>query len=207
MAQLTIKKACMVSNIIGLFKRCALACVIVAVAPSFSLAQTQTNIALNKPATASSVYSSGYLPSYAFDGALNTRWSSLFSDPQWIYVDLGSTYNINEVKLTWEAAYGKAYQIQVSNDATNWTSIYSTTTGTEGVNDLTGLSGTGRYVRMYGTQRGTPYGYSLWEFGVFTGSASPPPTTTTLTTTTTAPTTTGFSRARHISIMRRLSGC
>ncbi|MGH6936281.1 MAG: discoidin domain-containing protein, partial [Methylocella sp.] len=171
MGQLAIKRACIVSNIIsniiGLFKRCALASVIVAVAPSVLLAQTPTNIALNKPATASSVYSSAYLPSYAFDGNLNTRWSSQFSDPQWIYLDLGNIYNINEVKLTWEAAYGKAYQIQVSNDATNWTSIYSTTTGAGGVNDLTGLSGTGRYVRMYGTQRGTPWGYSLWEFEVY----------------------------------------
>ncbi len=32
---------------------------------------------------------------------------------------------------------------------------------------MTGLSGTGRYVRMYGTARGTVYGYSLWEFEVF----------------------------------------
>jgi hypothetical protein len=38
------------------------------------------------------------------------------------------------------------------------------------------VSGTGRYIRMYGTARATPYGYSLWEFGVYTtGSGSPPP--------------------------------
>jgi hypothetical protein len=29
------------------------------------------------------------------------------------------------------------------------------------------VSGTGRYLRMYGTVRGTGYGYSLWEFQVF----------------------------------------
>src|SRR3974390_3325118 len=92
-------------KIIGLFKKCALASMIVAVTPSFLLAQTNTNIALNKPATASSVESNSYLASYAFDGSLSTRWSSQFSDPQWIYVDLGSTYNINEVILTWEKAY------------------------------------------------------------------------------------------------------
>jgi F5/8 type C domain/Domain of unknown function (DUF1929)/Glyoxal oxidase N-terminus len=171
-----IKKACIVRNIISLFKRFALASVIVAVAPSSFLAQAQTNIALNKPVTASSVYSSSYVASYALDGNLNTRWSSVFSDPQWIYVDLGSTYNINEVRLIWETAYGKAYQIQVSNDATNWTSIYSTTTGVGGVDDLPGLSGTGRYVRMYGTQRGTPWGYSLWEFEVYGTAASGLPT-------------------------------
>jgi len=86
-------------------------------------------------------------------------------------VDLGATYNISEVVLYWEAAYGKSYQIQVSSDATNWTTIYSTTNGLGGTEDLTGLSGTGRYVRMYGTARGTVYGYSLWEFQVFAAPA------------------------------------
>src|ERR1019366_332563 len=129
------------------------------------------NLALNKPSNASSVENNYYLysSSYSFDGNLSTRWSSAQnSDPQWIYVDLGGSYNINEVKLTWEAAYGKAYQIQVSNDATNWTTIYSTTNGAGGVNDITGLLGVGRYVRMYGTQHSTPsWGYSLWEFEVY----------------------------------------
>jgi hypothetical protein len=130
-------------------------------------AQRGTNIALYKAATASSLEKSDFPAANAFDGNLATRWSSAFSDPQWIYVDLGATYNISEVVLYWEAAYGKSYQIQVSPDASNWTTIYSTTTGLGGTEDLTGLSGTGRYVRMYGTARGTPYGYSLWEFQVF----------------------------------------
>ena len=69
--------------------------------------------------------------------------------------------------LNWEAAYATAFQIQVSPDGTNWTTIYSTTTGTGG-NQTLSVSGTGRYVRMYGTARATPYGYSLWEFGVYT---------------------------------------
>jgi hypothetical protein len=29
------------------------------------------------------------------------------------------------------------------------------------------IAGTARYVRMYGTERGTPYGYSLYEFKVY----------------------------------------
>lgn len=33
------------------------------------------------------------------------------------------------------------------------------------------VSGTGRYVRMYGTRRATGYGYSRYEFQVF-GSLS-----------------------------------
>ena len=50
-------------------------------------------------------------------------------------------------------------------DGTNWTTIYSTTTGTGGTQTLN-VTGTGRYIRMYGTARATQYGYSLWEFQV-----------------------------------------
>ena len=127
----------------------------------------EPSLALNKPTTASSNENATNTSAKAVDGNTATRWSSLYSDPQWIRVDLQSTYSINRVKLNWETAYGRAYQIQVSNDDVNWTTIYSTTTGDGGIDDLTGLSGTGRYVRMYGTQRATAFGYSLWEFEVF----------------------------------------
>jgi len=29
------------------------------------------------------------------------------------------------------------------------------------------ITGTGRYVRMYGTARGTTFGYSLFDFGIY----------------------------------------
>lgn len=127
-----------------------------------------TNMALSRPATASSLESSAYPASSAVDGSLSTRWSSAFSDPQWIRVDLGSTQSVCRVVLYWEAASAKAYQIQVSGDASSWTTIYSTTSGPGGTETLN-ISGSGRYVRMYGTQRNTIYGYSLWEFQVFAG--------------------------------------
>ncbi len=137
----------------------------------FNQAGGNNNLALNKPVTASSVQPGGYDVSLAVDGNGSSRWSSTFTDPSWMYVDLGATYNISRVKLSWETAYGKAYRIQLSPDAVNWTDIYSTTTGNGGVNDLTGLSGSGRYVRMYGTVRGTQFGYSLYEFEVYGSSA------------------------------------
>jgi beta-glucanase (GH16 family) len=161
-----------------------------------------TNVALNKLVTASSSEDAPRAPANAVDGNTTTRWGSQFSDPQWIYVDLGSTQSICRVKLNWEAAYGKSYQIQTSNDAATWTNIYSTTTGDGGIDDVT-VSGNGRYVRMYGTVRAlTLYGYSLWEFEIYTGSGGPtatpgptntpvPPTNTpTKTNTPTGPTNT-----------------
>ena len=130
---------------------------------------TPVLLSQGKTATASSVESSSYPASAAFDGNLtSTRWSSKEgADPQWLRVDLGATANVSEVKLTWEAAYGKAYTIQTSPDGSTWTAIYSTTTGNGGADDLTGLSGTGRYLRLNGTARGTSYGYSLYEMQVF----------------------------------------
>ena len=129
------------------------------------------NAALNQPATASSAENAGTPASAAVDGNTGTRWSSQFSDPQWLQVDLGSTQSICQVVLNWETASGKAYQIQTSNDASTWTSIYSTTTGPGGIETLN-VSGSGRYIRMYGTARNTAYGYSLWEFQVHTGSST-----------------------------------
>ena len=61
---------------------------------------------------------------------------------------------------------GKAYQIQTSNDGSAWTPVYSTTTGPGGTETLN-VTGSGRYIRMYGTARNTGYGYSLWEFQVY----------------------------------------
>src|SRR6185437_6285205 len=113
-----------------------------------------------------------YPASAAVDGNTGTRWSSAFADPQWLEVDLGSSQSVCGVTLNWETAYGKSFQVQVSADNANWTTIYSTTTGTGGVQALTALSGTGRYVRMLGTARATQYGYSLWEFQVFTAGGS-----------------------------------
>ena len=131
---------------------------------------SHVNLALNHPVTVSSTQA-GYPGSNAVDGNLTTRWASAWTTTEWIYVDLQATYDITEVEIYWEAAYAASFQIQVSSNAATWTPIYSTTTGPGGVQDLTGstglLPGKGRYVRMYGTARGTSYGYSLWEFQIY----------------------------------------
>ena len=129
---------------------------------------TSTNLALNKPAFISSYENIANTGTYAVDGNLNTRWSSKFADPQWIYIDLGAIYAINRVKITWEAAKGKDYLIQISNDSTNWGTVPAkTVTGnTALINDWT-VAQTGRYVRVYGTARTTVYGFSIYELEVY----------------------------------------
>jgi hypothetical protein len=129
-----------------------------------------------RPAVASSTENAGTVAGNAFDGNTGTRWSSQFADPQWLQVDLGATATIDQVSLTWEAAYARAFQLQVSANGSAWTTIYASTTGAGGTQTLA-VSGTGRYVRMLGTARATPWGYSLWEFGVYgTPGTTPPPT-------------------------------
>jgi hypothetical protein len=118
-------------------------------------------------ATASSSESSGNGPERAIDGSQSTRWSSAFSDPQFLTLDLGSAKKLTQVKLYWEGAYGKDYQIQVSSDGTTWSPAASVTAGDGGLDDLTGLSATGRFVRVYGTKRSSGYGYSLWEVELY----------------------------------------
>ncbi|GAB2588811.1 discoidin domain-containing protein [Kribbella endophytica] len=137
------------------------------------------NIAQGRPATASSTENGGVPAAAAVDGNPGTRWGSAFSDPQWLQIDLGSSKPICQVALTWETAYGKAFRIEASDNAANWTQLYATTTSTGGTQTLD-VNGTGRYLRITGTQRATGYGYSLWEVAVRTtdGGTGPviPPT-------------------------------
>jgi hypothetical protein len=124
------------------------------------------NIALNKPAAASSVESVSTPASSVNDGNKNTRWSSAFSDPQWIRIDLQSPYNITGARIFWEAAAAKNFEIQVSNNATTWTRVFSTSGGDGGTDNFS-FAATARYIRMLSTARTTQYGNSIFEFEVF----------------------------------------
>ncbi len=133
----------------------------------------EPNLALNRPVTTSSVETSTYSGAKAVDGNATSRWASAEGhDPEWIRVDLGATSQLSRVVLRWEAAYAKAYRVEVSADGANFQQIYSTTTGNGAVDDLT-VTGAGRYVRIYGTQRGTTYGYSLFEIEIFGAGGTP----------------------------------
>ncbi len=133
---------------------------------------TTYNVAIGKTATASSIENAGLPASQAFDANMATRWSSAFTDNEYIYVDLGAPYPLCQVVLNWETALGKNFTIDISNDAVTWTTAI-TVTGNTSFNNTLSISGTGRYVRMKGTLRGTGYGYSLYEFQVYSTLATP----------------------------------
>jgi hypothetical protein len=134
-----------------------------------------TNVAQGKTATATSTEGAGYGAGSAVDGNTGTRWSSLSSDAQSLTVDLGASQSVCKIGLNWEAAYAAGFTIQTSPDGTTWTNITPTTAGNLGVQTISGLTGAGRYVRMNGLSRATGYGYSLFEFQVYTTTTTPPP--------------------------------
>lgn len=104
-------------------------------------------------------------PIYAFDEWAVSRWSSNNSNERWLAADLGSTMTINQVFLIWETAYGKDYDIQFSADSIAWTTAKEVRGG-NGQADVVDLTGTGRYIRMWGVAAGSAYGYSLYEFTI-----------------------------------------
>jgi len=117
-------------------------------------------------------------PQAAIDHDGATRWGSGFSDDQWLVLDFGSEQTITRVRIDWENAHAAAYALQVSNDASNWTTIRQVDASQGGSEDLSGMAAQGRYLRMQGIKRSTQYGYSIFEIQAFTGSpasTTPPP--------------------------------
>ncbi|MHB1000936.1 MAG: glycoside hydrolase family 2 protein [Armatimonadota bacterium] len=105
--------------------------------------------------------------SNATDGKPATRWSSEFSDPQWLMIDLGREQTVGHVKLSWEFAHGREYKIQVSKDMKTWEDAYYTNQGKGAIEDILFQPKQARYIRLQGITRGTRFGYSIFEFQVF----------------------------------------
>lgn len=127
--------------------------------PNLALGKTATGAPADKQAAAN-----------AFDGDGTTRWESDYSDPQTLGVDLGAVQPIDAIRLTWEAALGQDFTLDVSSDGTTWQTLVPVTGNASTSNEYANLGARGRYVRLHGTARGTPYGYSLYELEVFAAS-------------------------------------
>ena len=150
----------------------------------------EPNLSLNKTATSSSNEAVGLEAPLAIDGISSTRWASAYIDNQWYMIDLGNIYDVNKVILNWEFAAGKDYDIQIGGSTTGpWTTMKSVSGNTTtGAITYSGLTGTGRYLRLNLKTRATPYGFSLWEIETYGNlNAAPPPVVTTQSLTISAP--------------------
>ncbi|WP_285904593.1 chitosanase [Paractinoplanes hotanensis] len=125
-------------------------------------------ISRGRPAVASSV-AGGEVAARANDASTVTRWASVAGPgTQWVRIDLGAVKRIDRVRLQWSGAYAQTYRVQASTDGSNWTSLYATSAGNGGADDLKQLGGTGRYLRVLATQRArTTGGYALADVRAF----------------------------------------
>ncbi len=130
------------------------------------------NIAYMKAVTASSEESAENVATYAVDADGNTRWSSSYADEQNLIVDLGSEKKVSSFKIAWEDAYASQYQIQVSNDNSTWTTVYENYNATGGTQTINISSTTARYVKIYCIKRATEYGFSIYEFEIYSENSS-----------------------------------
>jgi hypothetical protein len=127
---------------------------------------TNTNVALGKTVSASGSEGAAFSESNLTDNSTTTRWSSNFSNDAWFIIDLGATYRINQLVFNWEAAYGKQYDVLVSIDGTNYTSIFKQTNGSGGIETIDISEVNARFIKFQGVERALPYGYSLWDVKV-----------------------------------------
>ena len=123
---------------------------------------------------------SGNAAGEANDGNIDSRWWSSTDAPmtdaekndQWWQVDLGQRRIFNTIQIVWEGAWGKSFDIQISNDGDAWTTVKEIRNQNipgpfpyEQTIDLE-TNKTARYVRFQGVERGTQWAYSFWEFRV-----------------------------------------
>ena len=136
--------------------------------------ETDVNFALTANGATATATSGN--PLLAMDDNIGTRWESEQKDPQTFTIDLGQSRTFNTFQIVWEGAYGKTFTVSVSDDKETWTPVWTV----EG-QELKGFpytqtqkidKTTARYIQFHGTERGTGYGYSFWEFRVYMSGVS-----------------------------------
>lgn len=138
--------------------------------------QDNANLALNATAASSANETSGFSQEKANDGDLSTRWSSGTLDgenPQWLRLDFGAPTTFNCVRLFWEKSGGKAYQIQTSDNGTDWADVATVTDGQPSeTRTLTFDAVTARYVRVLVTENFSDIWtcVSIYEMEVYNNS-------------------------------------
>jgi PKD repeat protein len=125
-----------------------------------------TNLAFWGRATASSFESEGYSAGLTIDENPSSRWSSEYSDDQWLMIEMDSVYDINRVVIQWENAYGRSYTLQTSPDGETWTDVYNEDQSNGGIDSLKFDPTEAKFVRLNCIARATNYGFSIYEIEI-----------------------------------------
>jgi hypothetical protein len=125
------------------------------------------SVRLPPVATQASSTEFSYTPASAgADDVYSTRWSSSWSDNQWLAFDLGSVARVDQLRITWQAAYARSYAIETATSfAGPWTQAKLVTNGAGGVETVPVGANT-RFLRLKGITRATGYGISVWDVTV-----------------------------------------
>lgn len=115
----------------------------------------------------------------AIDGNTGTRWESKSADGddvKW-QMNLAEATTFNRIKIVWEGAYGKSFKINAGTTCDNLTTIASIEDQSLAGFPYTQIielseSVTASHIQFEGIKRGTPYGYSFFEFEVYTAQTS-----------------------------------
>lgn len=106
-------------------------------------------------------------PQAAIDGRPGTRWSSEFSAPQELTIDLGEPAAVELVRVVWENAHPAEWELLVSDDGDAWERVFAGTKHDAAPDIIRGFDGPARYVRIRALDRATQWGISIWEVEVY----------------------------------------
>lgn len=112
------------------------------------------------------------IPESITDGDISTKWTSKYTNQSfngyknWIYVDLENLVDISRIETYWDWRNNQQFELQISNDAANWTTIYSgiSSYGYRGINTNNSI---GRYVRIFFNDNHSDYRNTIYEIYVY----------------------------------------
>ncbi len=101
----------------------------------------------------------------AVDGDMATRWSSQFSDPQWLEVSLGEKKDFSGLIIKWEAAYASQYRVEIleSAEPEKWKTVFEEKSGDGGTDNVFFPATQAEKFRIWSAKRATTWGCSILE--------------------------------------------
>ena len=105
----------------------------------------------------------------AIDGNVGTRWESAQTDDEWLLIDLGQSRTFNFIRIKWEGAFAKKYQLLASADGDSFTAFYTEDSLTQADWQILYFDSavTAQYIKYQGIERATQWGQSFYEFEVY----------------------------------------
>jgi hypothetical protein len=113
---------------------------------------------------------SGTTPAKAFDGDLNTRWTTGAPQVpgQFFQLDLGSLQVFSQITLNAQTTsdFPRGFEVDVSTDGTTWTTSVATGSGSSSLTTIVFPAQTARFIKIIQTSHDTHW-WSIFEINVY----------------------------------------